>query len=55
MLRCVALFHFGIKFVDTVLLMIVIAVSTYGIQRTLEKGFNRIEDVPLPILDKMIE
>ena len=35
--------------------MIVIAVSTYGIQRTLEKEFNRIEDILLAILDKMIE
>ena len=36
--------------IDIILITIVIAIATYGIQRTLEKGFGRIEDILLSIL-----
>ena len=36
--------------IDTILITIVIAIATYGIQRTLEKGFDRIEEILLSIL-----
>ena len=35
--------------IDMILITIVIAIATYGIQRTLEQGFGRIEDILLSI------
>ncbi len=39
--------------IDIILITIVIAIATYGIQRTLEKGFDRIEDILLSILSEI--
>ena len=39
--------------IDIILITIVIAIATYGIQRTLEKGFGRIEDILLSILSEI--
>ena len=36
--------------IDIILITYFIAIATYGIQRTLEKGFGRIEDILLSIL-----
>ena len=41
--------------IDIILITIVIAIATYGIQRTLEKGFDRIEDILLSILSEITD